>query len=440
VKRSLSQRDDFEVQADDLVPGNRGAVVPWRFRMTRPELEWASLATVERTFNVCRQALESAHLAARDLDRVILVGGSTRMPLVARKVEQFFGRAPVMRINPDEVVALGAAIQAALLDRARTRSPSPAVHPRIAESSVVEPVPAELPGPGPDLPLVQARGKSPAPLPAPEPPRGAARSTNEVSEVSEPAARKPEPPGREARPRAKPPELPPPKREREQFLPAGARQLVFDVPAETMTSPFDRAAATPGRSPAPAPPPSAPAAVAPPPAVIPPPAVAAPAPAPPPIVAAPAAAPPPARPPLLIDVTPLSLSVETVGGFADVLIDANSPVPCDRTRSFTTGSDSQSSVVVRVAQGEGKRFADNTFLGELELSGLAVAARGVPQIGVTFEIDVDGMLNVRARDTKTGREMVARMQLVGAQTDPAEIEAMKSRQAKHPVAAAKARR
>jgi molecular chaperone DnaK len=160
---------------------------------------------------------------------------------------------------------------------------------------------------------------------------------------------------------------------------------------------------------------------------------------PPPPAQAPAP-PPPVRPPLLIDVTPLSLSVETVGGFADVLIDANSPVPCDRTRSFTTGSDSQTTVVVRVAQGESKRFADNTLLGELELAGLAAAARGEPQIGVTFEIDVDGILNVRARDGKTGREMTARMQLVGAQNDPAEIEAMRARQANHPVAAAKARR
>jgi molecular chaperone DnaK len=445
TKRGLSERDDFEVHADDLVPGDRGASVRWRFRMTRPELEWASLAIVERTFHVCRQALESAHLAASDLDRVILVGGSTRMPLIARKVEQFFGRAPVMRINPDEVVALGAAIQAALLDRSRTRAPSPPVPPQIAETSVVEPLPAETPGPVPDLPLVQAgprakpaaQASPPPPVAHPSPPPGPpersgaqrppelARGARAKDETSEPGDRKPEAPARDGRPRAKPPELPGAKRE--QFLPgAGTRQLVFDVPPEVMTSPFDRAPApAPPRSPAappsPAPPPAAPVAVA------------APAPAPAP------APPPPARPPLLIDVTPLSLSVETVGGFADILIDANSPVPCDRTRSFTTGSDAQTSVIVRVAQGESKRFADNTFLGELELSGLAAAARGVPQIGVTFEIDVDGMLKVRARDTKTGHEMTARMQLVGAQTDPAEIEAMKSRQAKHPVAAAKAR-
>jgi molecular chaperone DnaK len=132
-------------------------------------------------------------------------------------------------------------------------------------------------------------------------------------------------------------------------------------------------------------------------------------------------------------VTPLSLSVETVGGFCDTLIDANTPVPCDRTRSFATATDGQTSVRVRVAQGESRRFADNTFLGEVELTGLAAAVRGKTQIDVTFEIDADGILDVRARDGASGREIGARIQLVGARNDPADIEAMRARQAAHPV-------
>ena len=144
--------------------------------------------------------------------------------------------------------------------------------------------------------------------------------------------------------------------------------------------------------------------------------------------------PAPPRAPLLIDVTPLNLNVETVGGFCDTLIDANTPVPCDRTRSFSTASDGQTAVRVRVAQGPSKRFDENTFLGELELSGIAAAPRGEPQIAVTFEIDADGILNVRARDLKTGQGTAARIQLVGAQTDPGDIEAMRARQEAHPVA------
>jgi molecular chaperone DnaK len=161
--------------------------------------------------------------------------------------------------------------------------------------------------------------------------------------------------------------------------------------------------------------------------------------APPPapaIPVAPAAPSPPPRPaPLLIDVTPHSLGVETVGGFCDVLIDANTPVPCDRTRAFTTATAGQTTVQVRVAQGESERFAQNTFLGEVELSGLTAAGRGETQIVVTFEIDADGILNVRAQDSKTGQQTTARIQLVGTQTDPRAIEAMRARQAAHPLAA-----
>lgn len=132
--------------------------------------------------------------------------------------------------------------------------------------------------------------------------------------------------------------------------------------------------------------------------------------------------------PLLIDVTPLSLRVETVSGYSDVLITANSPVPCEKGRTFLTAADNQTMVIIRVAQGESARFAENTFLGELELSGLAPARRGETKILVTFELDADGILNVRAKDNETGRETKATMRLLGTATDAAEMNAMVARQ------------
>jgi molecular chaperone DnaK len=126
-------------------------------------------------------------------------------------------------------------------------------------------------------------------------------------------------------------------------------------------------------------------------------------------------------------VTPLALRVETVAGYSDVVLDANTPVPCDKARTFTTAQDKQTTVVVRVAQGNVERFAENTFLGELELSGIAEAPRGEPRIRVTFEINADGMLQVKARDETTGVETTAKMQLVGATQDPNSLLAMRAR-------------
>ena len=447
MKRELSSREDFEIAVNDMVGGDRGATVTWRFRMTRPELEWASLGIVERTFKVCQQALEAAAITASDLDRVILVGGVTRMPMVARKVQQFFLRPPVVRINPDEVVALGAAIQAGLLDRSKPRSAESNAHPRIDESSIIAHSSAEAPEwvvPS-ELPIVQSpiraepgRGSSSPDLPIVHSVRADAgrgqrnqapsRTTSESSEsLTARGAAGPSAPYAEFLPRVP------------------SKPLVFDVP-ETKSPPavdrsapslppprprLPRALASPSAEPSPlAVPPIAPLAVPP----IAPPRTAEPQPA-----RAAAVVSQRPRAPLLIDVTPLTLNVETVGGFCDMLIDANTPVPCDRTRTFATASDGQTTVRVRIAQGESKRFSENTFLGELELTGLTAAARGEAQIAVTFEIDVDGILNVRARDVKTGSETGARIELVGAQTEPAEIQAMHNRQAAHPIERASAR-
>jgi molecular chaperone DnaK len=117
--------------------------------------------------------------------------------------------------------------------------------------------------------------------------------------------------------------------------------------------------------------------------------------------------------PVLVDVTPLTLSVETVSGYCDALIARNTPVPCDRTRTFVTAVDNQTTVRVRVGQGESSRFGENTLLGELELSQLRAGPRGGVEIAVTFALDTNGMLSVSARDLATGRATEAQLYLVG---------------------------
>jgi hypothetical protein len=117
--------------------------------------------------------------------------------------------------------------------------------------------------------------------------------------------------------------------------------------------------------------------------------------------------------PLLIDVTPLSLCVETVGGYCDMIVDRNTPVPCERSRQFVTAHDGQQTVRIRVGQGESRSFSDNLVLGELELTGLRAAPRGQLRISVTFGLDTDGILHVRAIDLDTGRAATSELRLAG---------------------------
>lgn len=133
-----------------------------------------------------------------------------------------------------------------------------------------------------------------------------------------------------------------------------------------------------------------------------------------------------AAPPLLLDVTPLSLSVETVAGYCEHIIKRNSAIPTEQTRIFSTGRDDQESVVVRICQGESRRLDDNQLLGEVALEGLPPAKRGAVQIEVTFMIDADGTLSVRAMDKETQREQSIRIALIGG-VDEAELGDMQAR-------------
>jgi molecular chaperone DnaK len=140
---------------------------------------------------------------------------------------------------------------------------------------------------------------------------------------------------------------------------------------------------------------------------------------------------PPARKrdiPLLLDVTPSALAIETAGGYCEQVIEQNSPIPTEQSRRFSTSMDGQREVRVRVCQGQERRVVDNQELGHVELRNIRPAPRGQVKIDVTFVIDADGMLDVRAEDRDTGKAQEIRIDLVGALSD-AEIERMKQRQA-----------
>jgi molecular chaperone DnaK len=120
---------------------------------------------------------------------------------------------------------------------------------------------------------------------------------------------------------------------------------------------------------------------------------------------------------LLLDVTPLSLGIETLGGVFTRLIDRNTTIPTKKTQTFSTAEDSQNAVTIRVFQGEREMAADNKLLGQFDLVGIPPAPRGVPQIEVTFDIDANGIVNVSAKDKATGKEQAIRIQASGGLSD-----------------------
>ncbi len=519
LKIRLGSAESATIEIDELAVGVGGKSVNAVFSLTRAELERAARPIVDRTFGVCDEAMRIAKLTFTDFDHILLVGGATRMPLVRRRVAEYFGREPRHHANPDEVVALGAAIQATALTLAQRRQlsiptppESPAVRHRLPQQTLLgtglppapsrpprrpaeppdsERLPHVLTGRVPSGPPVasstrpSAGVQRPPPAPssrrqagaAPEsrtPPQRTSPSAHAaplpeelplvgvgitaaaaLAEASRRAGQRSAPPHRavptapmsaappaessplaprQIKPRASPPvyeldeshlgdsELsglfaePPqdgahaaPNRfsASSAAVPSGTVAMP-EVPGEEYALPLPglpRAGGTVGQA---SRPPLGSAAER--------------------QSGAPLAHELAQRAPLLIDVTPMSLSVETVGGYSDVLVERNTKIPCEQRRVFVTTVDHQTSVTVRVCQGESRRFEENTLLGSVVLDGLRDGRRGEVAVEIGFALDTDGILGVRAQDVATQREASAKLKLVGA-ADAEGVEALARRHA-----------
>ena len=241
AKKELSSTAQYEVNLP-FISMNANGPLHLTLKLTRSKLEALVEDLIAKTIGPCEQALKDAGLKAADIDEVVLVGGMTRMPKVQEAVKAFFGREPHKGVNPDEVVALGAAVQAGVLQ-------------------------------------------------------------GDVKDV------------------------------------------------------------------------------------------------------------------LLLDVTPLTLGIETLGGVFTPLIERNTTIPTKRSQVFSTADDHQSAVTIRVFQGERPMAQDNKMLGQFDLVGIPPAPRGVPQIEVTFDIDANGIVHVTARDKATAKEQSIRIQANGGLSD-----------------------
>ncbi len=368
AKCQLSATDDVELTVEEIGYGAGGASIDLRFSLSRAHLEALSGPLITRTFDVCEEAMRSANLRPTQIDQVILVGGSSRMPAVRRMVADYFGRTPLATIDPDLVVAQGAAIQGATL----AAQPENAVDPATAIGRV-----ALRKMPKASLPAVEAVKAGPAFQPkraAPvtfvdtqRPPALVAGQTVDVDVLDL----------------------------LEEESNTGVHQQTMDLDSlQELERPANDEHALDLDQDA---------------------------------VLDTIALPDNTQAPLLLDVTPQTLRIETVAGYTEVIIERNAAIPVEQSRVFITSQDFQDAVRARVCQGESRKLAENQELGAVELSNLNRAPRGKTKIEVTFVMDADGMLQVRAKDVATGAEQSIRIDLVGA-VNPDEIARMQQRQ------------
>ena len=437
AKIQLSAKPDVKLCIEELAYGDGGAALNLDYALTRQQLEHMCQPFVARSFDVCEDAMKAAGLRPTQLDNVILVGGSTRIPLLQRMVAEYFGRKPLVNIDPDLVVAQGAALQAQSLAMPSRKAalgkvalkkmaqPGTGEHDIAIEEDFEDEVTniGDRP-PLPPPPVARAARKATLPGRAPPPPPIQLKKSGDLPAddgvIDTPTRSREEPLEHE------------PTRVAEAVDPldfqptrmADASGLLMQIggqadgelkeleeePSGLMIELGDDAFG--GQSEVPAegtPPPPAPLDLA---------------------SSAPAelraaldedvdtvtgavVVPDGLKTPLLLDVTPLSLGVETVDGYCEHIIRRNSAIPAGQTKMFTTARDRQDAVIVRICQGEARQISGNQLLGEVVLDGLRPAARGKVQIAVRFMIDADGTLQVRAQDVGTGQQQQIAIKLIG---------------------------
>lgn len=484
AKCQLSNEDIVELDIEELTYGAGGTALDLHFRLSRADFENAIRGTVARAFDVCQQALSEAGMKPAEVDNVVLVGGSTRVPLVQQMVEHYFEKKPRTEIDPDLVVAQGAAIHGYALsgtprrqkakpgalgrvalkkmsakDVARLRKqrsqrqkelpkqPAFAPNTQVEQEPLPEPKAPRPTKPPPPLPGLPSPSNRPPPMPgvvasdgldltdawqsSPPPEPGGFDLDDPIMDASTRIDKVPQELLDKSRPKPSPGLRAPSPPKQEKLIPSpGLRAPAPPKQEKTFDEqlPLPPVPSAPARKrtqighPAAAPPPMPPA----PPQAPPPPPPAPPQP-PPPSAAKPVVQMPERPPPLLMDVTPHSLGVETAGGFCQHLIRRNAPIPTEQSRIFTTASDGQQSVMLKICQGESKSYPDNDPLGVIELLGLRNAPRGAVKIAVTFIIDASGVLDVSAVDVGTGMQQSIRVNLLGGADDQA-IAEMQARQ------------
>lgn len=413
MKIDLSESDTATTIIKHTIPG-QSAPTSATVTLSRAAFNRVSMQLVQKSFVVCDEALKLAEVTSAEIDRLVLVGGATRMPMVRDMVEQYFFKKPLNDINPDEVVAVGAAIYAYGLEL--QAAPQPSLPPQPPQR-----VPAA------SSPQAAILGTEP-PANMPPVPAGAAGPTAKglpsasATQVMSPAGPPPPPPSATMRAGAVPPPAPlarialqPPPAARAQTLGIGiartepppvsaappllAKSSAPQVPAEPPAEAEDPASSKiPGLSN------NTMDAIS-------------------QVTSAPQ---PPRAAPLLIDVIPQALGIETLGGYMDTIIPRNSRLPVRQTRAFGTAADFQETVRVNILEGSSRVAKENRPLGELVLTGIPPMPRGKVKIDVSFEINTDGMLAVTARDRDSGKLARTRLNVAGGMSEEA-VAALQSR-------------